>query len=301
LDISSVSISNFRSITEEIEIPLSGPITFLVGPNNSGKSNMLRCLALIFNRAFEELNYTLDFDAQQEKILKFKVRFRKSILNSLSNQRELLAAFVSSVGDDACFSVNVAATRNNVLSSFDSDIFDILPQIYFEKPSDFSKDFHQSGSRDDNLGILFGNLNPLQKLLGTVYVPSIRLVTTDGNAIPHFGRTTFPGENLLPETIVKELAGIANPSGDWSTRKAARDRLNGICTFMSYCIEEPNVVIRVPHDTTTIYVEIDGVEPNEFNPKYKNSIVIVGFQRDAKSKIMCLKALLKIWQNHQRA
>ncbi|MFD2052033.1 AAA family ATPase [Mesorhizobium calcicola] len=43
-----VKFSNFRSIANSIEIPFAKKISFVVGPNNIGKSNVLRFLAILF-------------------------------------------------------------------------------------------------------------------------------------------------------------------------------------------------------------------------------------------------------------
>lgn len=40
------SVRNYRSIRQAARIPVRADLTVLVGPNNEGKSNLLRALAL---------------------------------------------------------------------------------------------------------------------------------------------------------------------------------------------------------------------------------------------------------------
>jgi predicted ATPase len=48
-NLQAIRVSNFRSIVEPLEIPLSKKITFLIGQNNSGKTGILRFLGILFN------------------------------------------------------------------------------------------------------------------------------------------------------------------------------------------------------------------------------------------------------------
>ncbi|PBC04913.1 hypothetical protein CK220_07885 [Mesorhizobium sp. WSM3860] len=63
-----ITLSNFRSIAAAIEIPFSKKISFVVGPNNVGKSNVLRFLAVLFNRAEASLSDTYDFPNNDKAI-----------------------------------------------------------------------------------------------------------------------------------------------------------------------------------------------------------------------------------------
>ena len=57
IQIKEVEIENFRSIfKEKIELEF-GDLTSIVGPNNSGKSNILRALQLFFTGMVEGKQY----------------------------------------------------------------------------------------------------------------------------------------------------------------------------------------------------------------------------------------------------
>ena len=44
MNLSAFSVSNFRSIANTQRLPIGPKVTTLIGPNNEGKSNILRSL-----------------------------------------------------------------------------------------------------------------------------------------------------------------------------------------------------------------------------------------------------------------
>ena len=75
MPIRSIEISNFRSIDNVLNIPLTGKVTFLVGTNNAGKSNILRAMALLLNKDYESVLPDIDFKVGSRKTASFKVEF----------------------------------------------------------------------------------------------------------------------------------------------------------------------------------------------------------------------------------
>lgn len=73
--ISGIEIKNFRSF-DNINIDFHEGVNVLIGHNNSGKSNLLRALAIIFDRtvkkqlSVEDFNNSLTIDSLKNNLQK---------------------------------------------------------------------------------------------------------------------------------------------------------------------------------------------------------------------------------------
>lgn len=113
LTLKSVEVQNFRSI---VETPLRmefGSLTAIVGPNNCGKSNILRALNLFFNGAVEGEPYTSDLDYPKAGNLSRGDQTKITVTVSYEPSKEVLIA-------RALDELEIASTQrrldNNLLS-----------------------------------------------------------------------------------------------------------------------------------------------------------------------------------------
>lgn len=79
--ISGIEIKNFRSF-DNINIDFHEGVNVLIGHNNSGKSNLLRALAIIFDRtvkkqlSVEDFNNSLTIDSLKKQSPKIVITVR---------------------------------------------------------------------------------------------------------------------------------------------------------------------------------------------------------------------------------
>ena len=163
MSVKSVTISNFRSIQNELCVPLNGKMTFLVGPNNSGKSNILRALAVLFNKSAEAIIPDLDF-ATNNKVARFAVKFESAALREIAAQRRALHSYLTKVDSESSFNVIVEIGQKQISSRLDHDIFSIVPEKYFSSDGGFLHDFGQSASVEQNVAQFLQSLDWSKRL-----------------------------------------------------------------------------------------------------------------------------------------
>ena len=74
LRIRNISVRGYRTIKDELSVPLDNVIT-LVGPNNAGKTNTLKAIQLFFTGYENKLNYSFDKDiCKGEKSLRTNIQ-----------------------------------------------------------------------------------------------------------------------------------------------------------------------------------------------------------------------------------
>lgn len=257
--IKSVSIANYRSIIGEVTVPLDSRITLLVGPNNTGKSNLLRSLAVLFNSENKTLSDELDYSNPSRTVTTFRLVCEHAAFSKLADSRPHLEHALQGAEPDARFTIKTDFNKSEIRLSLEDDIDSVLTNNYVGG-SRFLDEFGASGSRAHNLGHLLQQLRPLDDISGTVSVPSVRFVTNQGAAVPHFGQSPFPGKIINFGGVVRDLAVMCAPSGAAEDRQKMRSSLREINTFMQFCLEMQSVEIQIPHDQSTILVTIDGNE-----------------------------------------
>lgn len=80
MQIKSLKFSNFRNFKEPFIVPFGERITFLVGPNNVGKSNIFRLLAIFFGQKNGEIDDDLDFDGGSDRVFTIELELPKTML-----------------------------------------------------------------------------------------------------------------------------------------------------------------------------------------------------------------------------
>jgi predicted ATPase len=250
-----ISFSNFRSIIDEFNIPFSKKMTFLVGANNSGKSNVLRFLSILFNKSFVSIDEGLDFAASGDKKSKVTIFLNKHFILVRTRDRPNLQRHLmtnSGIG----FSVNAELTKQGFTIQPNDDLFRVIPREYFTN-QDFLVDFGNSSSEVANVALLINILGIENEFKGTVFVPNVRFITVPGTPVPHFNRLELPGSTISFSNVISELGNMDRPN---QSERHLRSKLEGICNFIAYCLEKEKVSIQVPRDSSTILVSIDGNE-----------------------------------------
>ncbi|WP_313605191.1 AAA family ATPase [Rhizobium sp.] len=238
----SLQLERYRSIQSNCFIPFNHRTTFIVGPNNSGKSNILRALAAIFNQRYTagDLKSSYTFQIKNKHLLEFSGRYRH-----LSSR---LRDFNQTVSLQL---INGRLKINDVPVA----IRDYASQ------REFLNDFSVGGSTEANIGRLYQSfqvdlIEP--QLTGSIYVPNVRYITVPSVEPQVFSKQQISGDVLNYGTIVNELAALNHPSTD--NRQKNREKFSRIQDFLAYCLDKKNVRIEVPFDQSTIHVDIDGIE-----------------------------------------
>lgn len=238
----SLNIKQFRSIQSDCILPFNHRTTFVIGPNNSGKSNILKSLAAAFNKQYStgDSRSHYEFSIRNENFIKFSepYRFLSRALNGFEADITL-------------------AMKNGRL-----EYGDVAPAIsHYVSQSGFRNDFSTSGSSEANIAQLYQRLftavvEPI--LNGTIYVPNVRYITAPSHEPQNFSKPEIAGEVLQYGKIVQDFAALNHPAT--STRAESREKFAKIQDFLAYCLDKKNVRIEVPFDQSTIHVDIDGTE-----------------------------------------
>ncbi|MDR1870716.1 MAG: DUF3696 domain-containing protein [Deltaproteobacteria bacterium] len=115
----SWTVSNFKSIREKTELTL-GPLTFLCGENNSGKSSFIQSLLLISQTLSNEIqNNHLILNGNLVNLGQFKV-----IISNDSDSDHILIQFSCALPDNANILVNRMVTNSKEISD---------TKIYYER------------------------------------------------------------------------------------------------------------------------------------------------------------------------
>ncbi|NGM23932.1 ATP-binding protein [Roseomonas stagni] len=122
MQIKAAKIKTFRTIKDEIEIPIANGVT-IVGANNTGKTNLLRGIRLFFTGHENELGYSrhhdLSFDqapAQTNISMTFSLSddvADQEIIANLSNVRRLLGVVPSDKSDNSELTVYLTFSLNS--------------------------------------------------------------------------------------------------------------------------------------------------------------------------------------------
>ena len=244
----SITIKNYRSI-EEATIPLESKVCALVGPNNSGKSNVLKAISIIANETYNRLDtntteYIVEVgDNTINKIARTKKNFRNIIFTE----------------DIKTLKVTLKASNSHSLNNTSATLSEELParlKNYFAS-DDFLHDFGHRADLESNKKRFVLDLGVQSLFKGSVYLPNIRFITKEGSVPPFHNQWEFPGETIAFDKLIPTLASIDRPSRELSENREVK---KGICDFIGYCLEAKNVDFEVSNDRNVIHLTIDGEE-----------------------------------------
>lgn len=233
-------------------IPFSRKITFIVGPNNSGKSNILRALGVLFNKAYDRISDSDDFDTSDKKIhLSISVS-REVFQKTIGARRHARGVLESSNFDNLVTNFDLSRAGN--LQPKGSDDIERVFGNYI-RSRDFLDDFGRSG--DNNLDIFLQTLQITELFKGTTYVPNVRFITQINQEPPQFVNWAMPGTTIAFGKVIARLAEMDRPDPE---HRRLREHMLRIQDFMAHCLEKRSVKLEVPDSKKTILVNIDGDE-----------------------------------------
>ena len=256
--VKSIFIMNFRSIVNPLEIPVSTGFTFLLGQNNSGKSSILRFIALLLNASSR--HQPDDAPLFGNGPTRASIEITGRALAEFAKDYKILQRSLQ--GElDRSFTATCTLSGDKRIWRVEEDIFNIVPHAYFHGTSNFLHDFGSAHTTASNNLVTFGDrFIQFLKLPNTVFVPGQRLIVTQGHSMPHYGQVPMPGETSVLNTIVGDLASLDRPHGTAAQRADAQQKMQTICEFLRFCLEVRSVDIKVASEKETIYVSIDDSE-----------------------------------------
>jgi predicted ATPase len=254
-------IENFRSFRASQELSFESKFLIVTGRNNSGKTNVLRAFASIFNRfdsrefsAFDEwlfdkanrkflFSLFVDADAMSQQRV-----WRNAVVQGIFRHTPLLEVPFFVDGQQVAID---APRLAQVLSSF-------IPHGFEEEiaRSTFTSWYQ---SRQENLIHIASDFNVLHKFqIGTIYVPSFRHITLPDVALQSFVPASIPGNIISFHNIVGTLQNLDRPA---PSSLSDKERLLKIEAFLSFCLEK-DVKIEVAHDRSAVYIIQDNIVRN---------------------------------------
>lgn len=252
-----LNIRDFLSIKGDCNIPFEKKTTILIGQNNSGKSNILRALAAVFNKKYDYFGqkYTYQFKKIESYFENTPIRDNNIIEDITIEENDII---LSNEG--------ISTSKKN------RSLYN-----YASSPS-FLHDFGMQNSNNEiNVKNIYQRLySEIEKsLLGTVYVPTIRFITQKGIEPQSFAALTIPGVVMSYGKIVDQLSDIDRPPTD--KRETWRQQKKDLENFLTHCLEKESVTLEVPRDEKTIHVSIDGIErPIEQFGTGVEQLIIIG-------------------------
>lgn len=246
-----VEIANYRSIQQALTIPFDKRITLLAGPNNVGKSNAIRALALVANKATKLVQPT---DHSNATGIRFTVelspRFMLERLSSMPTAGQVLSQ-KSGAPLSLQFSLHgggIDATKESIGDTAQ----------YFNPwfaSGRYLNEMGQSSSVEANASAVIGRLQVLDQFTGSTYLPHLRFITTQGEEPPRYLRTDMPGSTIAFGTVISRLAEMDRPI---PSQRHLQGQLKKIEEFMAFCLERDAVGIEISHDRSTVTVTVDG-------------------------------------------
>ncbi len=231
------SISNFRSFKDGVTIELNGRFLIVTGQNNTGKTNILRAIALLYNTGYNfgaVLSDEADrFNSANDIRVTFFFDPRGSFANSASSRSALLQKVLSRF--DERLAVPYLLRREGMIldmGSAQSFFGDLIPP---DADGQISLDLHSSqGNRASNLERIVKSFECLQAIsIGTIYVPSFRHITKPGSQLPSFNAMNLPGKTISPETIVFIFQHLDRPPAGKLKDKENLRRMRAFCRIAS--------------------------------------------------------------------
>lgn len=293
LSFAGLSIGGFRSFYgAPQEIAPLGKVTLLVGPNNSGKSNVLSAVHRLFpvlrhnNMAnLEVRGHLIDLDipvmadGMDPRPLQIGVAGRvlssdptTSLIRSLPKEihpgTNVMALLDRIATSDALRGKNDKSDNvvwfcwcevNNRFQRDEGQINALLTEISGSEDllAQLSLDLFQASSPrpSENLGTFLSRWESTLLIPQEVVIPSLRQIISDGNPSANLRDNSGLG---LPGT----LQALQSPSA--TNYRSDRAKFQRINNFMKRVLEDDSIEIIVPYDSKTVHISIgDRVLPLE--------------------------------------
>jgi predicted ATPase len=254
------TIANFRGFENEQTIELGNQVLVVTGQNNTGKSNILRAFALIFNE-YSEKDFIVpmhDFHDERKGGIELGLHIAIDDLR-LSAHPVFRAPYIRNwVEDNSGVRVPFKIQRDGLnldISSLVSELEKIIPH---REDQDVLRNYAGSWSsnREHNLRSMASHMDiRAHRGVGTVYIPAFRHITRPGEPLPSYNDIRLPGQTLDAQNVVAVLQQLDRPPAG---KLADKLKLRDIERFLSFCLEA-ETAIEVASDRSAIYVQVNGV------------------------------------------
>lgn len=248
-----MKVRNYRSIEDEIVFPFSKRITYLAGPNNVGKSNAIRALALIANKANNHVAPTDHTGAPGVRItMDVPATYMIERLSALPTAVTILKSRAQS-------ELPISFSLHNGGLELSQDTLPTAIEYFqsYLNNSNFLREMGQSSNTQSNAISVLQKLNLLENLKGSTHLPHLRFITQQGQEPPRYLATKMPGETIAFGSVISRLAEMDRPV---PSQRHLSGQLRQIEDFMAFCLERGTVSIEVSHDRSTVTVSVDGEE-----------------------------------------
>ncbi|MBY8157928.1 AAA family ATPase [Vibrio fluvialis] len=265
MKLSGFSFSGYRSFGGEKAViaPLK-KINFLIGSNNSGKSNVMR-LICEQTKIFTEHTYRLsplDQPLLGDKQLSVAIALK-------DDQLESLASTISHSNADSLTFTYTKWLLNNVFIKTNGEL------IWFNigcngqsAPNDITKDekildvFHSLGVNWSDIARQFGSYyaqehldrkSMLEKI--SDWQPKVTMETEFIPAIRKIGLAGSKASDFSGDGIIERLAMLERPIITKQENKKTFEKIN---KFLKSVLENDTAQLEIPHDFSMIIVHMDG-------------------------------------------
>jgi predicted ATPase len=262
-------VEGFRSLSSSSEIRIGEGINIIVGPNNSGKSNLLRAVALILSPkgyrsdVLDRLDYRDPSAPTARVILRihdpgilakrhhgkpYAGEVESFLSHLFKSQNSIEVAYsVSSTGKELEFITE--PLKDHVAAAFRNN--QPLMQRVWAHLNDRSGGGYDQHWVPESIRPLFDILPDIQR--PTVYLNSTRYIT-DGAEIKHASHAPIMSKPLEPNTIVELLFKLQNPRPG---EERDRIKFRAIRDFLRDVTSNQTLELDVSHDKSTINIEMD--------------------------------------------
>ena len=244
-------IVGYRSFDNWTKIASDEKFLFVIGQNNTGKSNVLNSIAIALN---EDLKGKIDPKHDFNGTKNIEVIYKQ---DSLVEDKEIIRVFQKY--NKKSFPHEIYDKNNGGMAYAHRKSIDHVMSVFShsEIESIISELGNQSNlGYEQNANVLMSSIQRQnRKKYGTVYVPTMRHLTNPGHAIPSFAPRLVPGETVVFPNLINLLNQLKNPSDD---RGISKQRFNQIENFLQYCLEKKEILITLSYDIKEIYIDIDG-------------------------------------------
>lgn len=306
--LSGLRIEGYRSFGVEAEFSGLSKVNIIVGQNNSGKSNVLRLLSRHFPDIFKQRHERrdncrikdIDFFGRQERPVLVSIYFSKDILiksleNKLSknNADFQLESFLSDAGDGFW-----------IVAEYSKDGFGISSDRYFSAARFFqpnvrkwqpiwSRLTNQTGGGEKHwCSEGLKALDLIEALPHVVdFIPATRSLKQYEDAGLEQKGHEYVLDGLPHHSgigLIDELFRLQNPP---IGREADSERFEQINSFMKDVTGNSSVQLEVPHDKSTVVVNMDGkrLPISSLGAGIEEVLIIAAKSTIFSNQIVCLE------------
>jgi predicted ATP-dependent endonuclease of OLD family len=261
----AIEISGFRSFgSKPVLIDSLKKLNFFVGQNNSGKSNVLRSITMLSSIRGPDPRLTprsSDFAAGAENInvcLHFPNRLLREVFVKRSGQQH---QGLEEIDDSKSFAFPFTVDRNNTFVVTDAQVHRFVLSTGIQEARFRQLVQQYLGLGADTLSQarhLMQSLDLENYLMNKVlFVPQIRTVHSISQYVDNVDQFIDSRHSIVFSggQMIDLLFRLQHPSYD---ARADREKFNKIIQFLRDITQNETVSLEVPHDRSSILVNMDG-------------------------------------------